>query len=192
MFNKFIALFSMMILQCCLVCAAEVHSKGGVKWYTNYDEAVKQAKSTSQPLLMFFTGSDWCGWCNKIDEEAFDTKDFADTSGNKFVFLKLDFPLYAAQDPQLKAQNKQLQQKFDVRSFPTVILYDVQKNQQIGTTGYRAGGGRQYGNFLNQMHNDYSSRNQRMGFLGGNQPALALILPLSLFLSRWRTPQSAS
>lgn len=165
MYNKLIALLTTMLLHTCLLCAFDGQSKGSIKWFTNYEEALKQARSANQPLLMFFTGSDWCGWCNKIDEEAFDTKDFAEAAGNKFVFLKLDFPLYSAQDPNIKAQNKQLQQKFDVRSFPTVILFDAQQNQQIGTTGYRAGGGKQYAAYLYKMFSDYSAYKQKMGAL---------------------------
>lgn len=163
MFNRFIILCTVVLMQCCLLCAAE--SKGAIRWLTNYEEAVKQARSASQPMVLFFTGSDWCGWCNKLDEEVFDTKDFADSAGNKFIFVKLDFPLYSAQDPQLKAQNKQLQQKFDVRSYPTVILFDAQQNQQIGITGYRAGGGKQYGAHLSKMLSDYSSYKQKISSL---------------------------
>lgn len=136
-----------------------------IKWQTNYEEALSQAKQSSKPLLLFFTGSDWCGWCNRLDEEAFHSKEFADSVGTKFVFLKLDFPLYANQDPQIKAQNKQLQQRFDVRSYPTVIIFDTQQNQQIGTTGYRPGGGAQYADFLQKMVNDYSSYKNKMGCL---------------------------
>lgn len=164
MLNKFIFVCTCLIIQSCLLFGSD-GGKGGIKWFTNYEEAVKQARSTSQPMVLFFTGSDWCSWCNKIDEEAFDTKDFADAAAAKFVFVKLDFPLYSPQDATLKAQNKQLQQKFDVRSFPTVILFDAQQNQQIGVTGYRAGGGKQYASHLSKMLSDYSSYKQKMGAL---------------------------
>lgn len=165
MLNKFILICTSILIQSCLLFGADPQIKQGIKWYTNYEDALKQARSASQPMVLFFTGSDWCSWCNKIDEEAFNTKDFADAAGNKFVFVKLDFPLYSPQDPQVKAQNKQLQQKFDVRSFPTVILFDAQQNQQIGTTGYRAGGGKQYASHLSKMLSDYSSYKQKMGAL---------------------------
>ncbi|MCE5318679.1 MAG: thioredoxin family protein [Parachlamydia sp.] len=42
------------------LCPAEAK----IPWMTNYEEAVTKSKSSSKPLLMFFTGSDWCGWCN--------------------------------------------------------------------------------------------------------------------------------
>lgn len=165
MLNKFIFCCMTLLIQSCLVFSADGQGKGSLKWYTNYEEAAKQARSASQPMILFFTGSDWCGWCNKIDDEAFNTKEFADAAGNKFIFVKLDFPLYSAQDPQIKAQNKQLQQKFDVRSFPTVIMYDAQQNQQIGVSGYRAGGGKQYASHLSKMLSDYSAYKQKVSSL---------------------------
>jgi protein disulfide-isomerase len=53
-------------------------------------------------------------------------------------------------------QNKQLQEKFDIRSFPTIILLDAEQ-QQIGVTGYRPGGGKPYAEHLKKMMNDYSA-----------------------------------
>lgn len=169
MIKKFLFLTcTTLLMQSLPLVSASPATSGGrpsVRWLTNYEEAVQQSKSSSKPLLLFFTGSDWCGWCNKLEDEAFNTPDFADAAGNRFIFLKLDFPLYVAQDPQLKAQNKQLQQKFDVRSFPTVVLVDPQQNQQIGTAGYRPGGGKLYADYLIKLLNDYSSYKQKMGAL---------------------------
>jgi len=136
-----------------------------IDWQTNYEAAAQQAKATSKPLLLFFTGSDWCTWCNKLDEEALNTPDFANKVGNKFIFVKLDFPLYSAQDSQLKIQNKQLQQRFDVRSYPTIIIVDPQQNQQIGSTGYRPGGGQLFADHLLQLIDGYSSYKQKMSAL---------------------------
>ncbi|HEV8052058.1 MAG TPA: thioredoxin family protein [Parachlamydiaceae bacterium] len=140
-------------------------TRAPIKWQTNYEQAVQQSKTASKPLVLFFTGSDWCGWCTKLDEEAFDTREFAEAAGSKFIFVKLDFPLYSPQDPQTKAQNKELQQKFDVRSFPTVIIVDPKQNQQMGVTGYRPGGGKAFADHLLKTANDYSGYKQKLGVL---------------------------
>lgn len=137
-----------------------------IEWMTNYEQAVNQAKSSNKPLILFFTGSDWCGWCIKLEEEVLGTPDFAREVGDKFVFVKLDFPLNAASVPsQQSAQNKQLQKKFDVRSFPTIVVFDPQNDQQIGTTGYRPGGGKSYAAHLLKMTNDYSKYKTQLGDL---------------------------
>lgn len=140
-------------------------------WQTNYQAALQQAKSSSKPMVLFFTGSDWCSWCTKLEQEVFNTPEFAQSVGNKFIFVLIDFPVYAAQDPQIKAQNKELQQRFNVRSFPTVVLFNAQQNQQIGTTGYRAGGGKQYADYLLKMSEGYSSYKQTMSTLDTANPS---------------------
>ncbi len=132
-----------------------------ITWFTNYDEAVKQARSTTKPIIMLFTGSDWCSWCIKLEAEVFNTAEFAEAAGDKFIFLKLDFPLNTTLSPDNIAQNKQLQKKFDVSGFPTVVLLDAQQ-QQIGSAGYRPGGGKPYAIYLFKILDDHTSYKQKM------------------------------
>jgi protein disulfide-isomerase len=138
------------------------HGASTITWLTNYEEASNKARESSLPLFIFFTGSDWCSWCTKLYEEVLDTPEFADAVGKKFVFLKVDFPRNSYQDPNLKQQNKQLQTKFNIRSFPSVILFDQKQQQQIGSTGYRPGGPRAYAAHLLKMVDDYQNYTQKM------------------------------
>lgn len=139
--------------------AAETTQK--LNWSTNYEEAVNQSKSTGKPIILFFTGSDWCGWCNKLEDEVFDTRAFQENAGNKFVFLKLDYPLYTTLDPRTTAQNKELQKKYGIRSYPTLILLDADQ-QQIGTTGYKPGGGKTYASHVLKMVTEYTAYKQQV------------------------------
>ncbi len=155
-------------LLCGLICLqgfctakAEADQTTKINWLTNYEEAINQSKATSKPIVLFFTGSDWCGWCNKLEEEALDTMEFAQAAGDKFIFVKLDFPLNTTLPSQQTAQNKQLQKKYDVKGFPTLIILNPQQ-QQIGTTGYRPGGGKQYANHLLKLVNEYSSYQSKL------------------------------
>lgn len=132
-----------------------------LNWLTNYEEAVNQSKATSKPIILFFTGSDWCGWCNRLEEEAFDTVAFQESAGDKFIFLKLDYPLYKSLDARTTAQNKQLQKKYDIRSYPTLVILDSDQ-QPIGTTGYKPGGGKTYASHVLKMVNDYTAYKQQM------------------------------
>lgn len=136
--------------------------RGTVSWQKNYEEAVNQARVSSKPLLLFFTGSDWCDWCLKFEEDTFSSNDFAKKAGDNFVYVKLDFPLYTPLDPQIGAQNRQLQKKFDVRSFPTVIILEPQLLQPIAMTGYRAGGGKSYADHLAKFVNEYTGYKGKM------------------------------
>lgn len=119
-----------------------------LKWQTNLDEAVKLSKNGKKPILMFFTGSDWCGWCIRLQKEVLKTPEFAKWANENVVLLELDFPRRTPQTDELKKQNFELQQFFGVRGYPTVWFATATKDKktgkvaftQLGSTGYVAGG----------------------------------------------------
>jgi len=127
-----------------------------IGWTTSYEEALNKSKNESKPIVLFFTGSDWCTWCKKLEKESLHTDEFAKAAGDKFVFLMLDYPMKEKQQLGLIEQNKKLQQKFDVKSFPSLILMSP-NGKQIGITGYRKGGGKQYADHLLKMVEDFTS-----------------------------------
>lgn len=121
-----------------------------INWYTNYAQAVQDASKTHKPILMFFTGSDWCGWCKKMQQEIFSSPDFASQVGSSFVFVEIDFPMNQQLPPDQAQQNTQLKQKYGVTGYPTVIILDSNENF-IAETGYRPGGGKAYADYLKQL-----------------------------------------
>ena len=108
-------------------------------WLTSWDQAVKASKQSGKPILMDFTGSDWCIWCKKLDKEVFDTPQFGDWAAKKVVLLKVDFPKGTPQSDELKAQNAKLQEKYNVQGFPTVMFVTAQ-GKVLDEYGYDAGG----------------------------------------------------
>ena len=136
-----------------------------IQWHTNFDKAAALSQSLEKPMVLFFTGSDWCSWCKKLEKEALNTKEFANATADKFIFLKLDFPRSAQIDPALKAQNKRLQEQYQVRGFPTIVLLNAQQ-KPIGLTGYRAGGGSNYASHLLKMVQNHSAYREKMRRLG--------------------------
>lgn len=161
--KKILSLLFLFLCSMISICGIQADDarKSKVVWLTNYEDAVNQSRTASKPIILFFTGSDWCGWCNRLEEEVLDTDDFAEASADKFIFVKLDFPLYSNQDSRLSAQNKSLQKKYDIRSFPTIVILDSDQQKQIGVTGYRPGGGKQYAAHLFKMVSDYSGYKQK-------------------------------
>lgn len=147
------------------------HSSESIQWLKSYQEAVTESEKSEKPILVLFTGTDWCGWCKKLEREVFYTKEFSEVAGEKFVFLLLDFPMYQKQPTQQKEQNEKLKKQFGVRGFPTVVLLD-EKQQKITSTGYQTGGGRKYGEYLIKVLSDYSSyqHNQSRASAGNATP----------------------
>jgi thioredoxin-related protein len=115
-------------------------------WETDINKAIKVSNKTKKPMLLFFTGSDWCGWCIRLQKEVLKTPEFAKWAKENVVLVELDYPRRTAQSEALKAQNAGLQQAFGVQGFPTVWLATAtQKDGKpsftgIGNTGYVAGG----------------------------------------------------
>lgn len=117
-----------------------------VKWQTDMNEAMKISKKSKKPLFLFFTGSDWCGWCIRLQKEVFKTPEFEKWAKKNVVLVELDFPRRTAQDPAIQKQNAELQQTFAVQGYPTVWIVNASKKdgkinlEKLGSTGYLAGG----------------------------------------------------
>ncbi len=115
-------------------------------WQTDMNKAVELSKKSHKPLLLFFTGSDWCGWCMRLQKEVMKTPEFTKWANDNVVLVELDFPRRTAQAPELQKQNMELQQTFAVQGYPTVWFVNATKIdgkinlQKLGSTGYVAGG----------------------------------------------------
>ena len=80
-------------------------SAGGAGWSHDVDAALKQAKKEGKDVLMDFTGSDWCGWCIRLNKEVFSQKEFLPAVTKNFVLVELDFPRKKQLSPEIKKQN---------------------------------------------------------------------------------------
>lgn len=111
----------------------------GAEWTEKYDEAVAASKKSGLPILADFTGSDWCGYCIALHKEVFDTKEFKEWAVKNVVLLEVDFPQQKAQDAALKAKNQELQKKYDIQGYPTILILDA-TGKKLGGLGYQKGG----------------------------------------------------
>ncbi len=110
-------------------------------WLTDLDEAKKVAIKENKPILVDFTGSDWCGFCIKLHAEVFDKPEFEAFAKN-YVLVELDYPNKKPQTPEVKAKNREIQQKFAVNGFPTILLIDAKTGEAYGReSGYGPGTG---------------------------------------------------
>jgi thioredoxin-related protein len=128
-----------------LLCATTIHAQG-LKWHTDVKEAIAVSNKEKKPLLLFFTGSDWCGWCIRLQNEVLKTPEFSKWAQDNVVLVELDYPRRTAQTPELKNQNAELQQAFGIQGFPTIYFTSAENKEGkvnfmgLGQTGYVAGG----------------------------------------------------
>lgn len=117
-----------------------------LKWYTDVREAITVSNKEQKPMLMFFTGSDWCGWCIRLQNEVLKTPEFTKWAKDNVILVELDYPRRTPQTPEIKNQNNELQQAFGIQGFPTVFFTSAESKdgkvnfKGLGQTGYVAGG----------------------------------------------------
>jgi len=109
-------------------------------WLNDYKKAQQEAKSTNKVLLLNFTGSDWCGWCVKFDRDVLSKPQFKDYARDNLVLVELDFPRAKAQSPEVRKQNRELAQQYEVVGFPTLIVLNSDGQKLWEFDGYFPGG----------------------------------------------------
>ncbi len=124
-----------------LLLLAPLAALGAEGWLTDFEAAKKQAAAEKKDILVDFTGSDWCGWCIKLDKEVFSTEAFK--AQKDFVLVALDFPRRKEMPADQKARNEALMRQWGVRGFPTIILTNA-KGEPYARTGYQPGGPEKY------------------------------------------------
>ncbi len=124
-----------------------IQAQEELTWHTDMSKATDISIKEKKPLFLFFTGSDWCGWCIRLQKEVFKTPEFIKWAKKNVVLVELDFPRRTPQDEAVKQQNAQLQQQLQVRGYPTVWFVRATKTADakvnlnaLGSTGYVAGG----------------------------------------------------
>ena len=118
--------------------------KNGLTWYTDVNKAGELSNKTKKPIFAFFTGSDWCGWCHRMQQNVFDKTSFKEWAKKNVILLELDFPRNKKLPDELAQQNSGMQNAFKVQGFPTVWLFFMNKDaatnnisiNALGSLGY--------------------------------------------------------
>ena len=133
---------------------------GGEGWLTNIDAAKKSASESKKDLLIDFTGSDWCGWCIKLNDEVFKHDAFKTGVKDSFVLVEIDFPREKGKLPEdVRKRNTELGEKYAVQGYPTILLCDAE-GKPYAATGYEEGGPEKYVSHLNELRKNKSKRDE--------------------------------
>ncbi|MDD5772925.1 MAG: thioredoxin family protein [bacterium] len=130
------------------------------EWETDFAKASAEAKKTGKYILMDFAGSDWCGWCIKLEKEVFSQEDFKQFADKNFVCILVDFPNKKVQTKELKEQNSKLAEKYRIQGYPTIIILDP-KGEFAGQTGYQEGGAKKYTEHLKAIVDKFKEKTKK-------------------------------
>jgi thioredoxin-related protein len=169
-----------------IICAAmmALHGTafaGGEGWTSDYAAAKKQAAASKKDLLIDFTGSDWCGWCIKLNDEVFKLEPFKAGVKDTFVLVELDFPKDKAKLTEaIRKQNAELGEKYAVQGYPSILLCDAE-GRPYAATGYQEGGPEKYVTHLNELRTAKTKRDEAFAAAGKAEgPAKAKALMAAL------------
>ena len=115
-----------------------------------FEIAQSQARISGKPILLVFSGSDWCSWCMRLDREVFSQPEFQTWAENHVIKFVADYPQHLTQSDEEKQLNGELLEKYGVDGFPTVLLLDAD-GREIARTGYQPGGAANYAAMLEKL-----------------------------------------
>ena len=122
-------------------------------WKKDYKEALALAESENKPLIVVFSGSDWCPPCKKLNKQVWKSETFIDYSNANYVLYNADFPRKKANklSAEIIAQNKELAERFNPKAhYPKVLVLD--KSEKIlGETTYKKISPQAYIDLLNSF-----------------------------------------
>lgn len=114
----------------------------------NLDEALAAAKANGQYIYVCFSGSDWCGWCKRLEQEVLSKPEFKTALNGKFQLVYIDNPQNKeVLSDRAKVENPKLVKKYEVRGYPSALILSPE-GEQIGRTGYKKGGPEKYAEML--------------------------------------------
>lgn len=121
----------------------EVYTAENDGWMVNLEEAYDVSKESGKPILANFTGTDWCGWCKRLTANVFRHDEFKLWADKNVVLLELDYPRRKQLPDAIRSQNAGLRQAFKIAGYPTIWVFDLDKNENgqfaisaLGKTGY--------------------------------------------------------
>ncbi len=97
-------------------------------------------RNPEEKLLLDFTGSDWCIYCQKLDAEVLATPEFK-SFAKDYVLVCVDFPKAKELPAAEKKQNDALGERFKIEGYPTLIVTDASGTEIRRAVGYEPGSG---------------------------------------------------
>ncbi|OIQ24052.1 thioredoxin family protein [Lacinutrix sp. MedPE-SW] len=108
-----------------------------LNWLLDLEEAKQESVSSNKPILIYFTGSDWCGPCKLLKKDFFNTDAFEEKAKH-FVLLKVDMPRRIdIITPEQKVKNKVLVKKYNKNGgYPNLVVLNKNLNVIGELSGY--------------------------------------------------------
>ncbi|NLX26376.1 MAG: thioredoxin fold domain-containing protein [Lentisphaerae bacterium] len=136
--SKWSAVGAALVMMTANLLAVDVDIDGAVpgKWTMDFDAAKKVAAEKKLPIILNFTGSDWCGWCKLMEERVFTKAEWSKYAKENMMMVFIDFPDDKTLVPEKYTdRNKALSTEYDITGYPTYIILDSDGTTKLGQLG---------------------------------------------------------
>ena len=140
-------------LSAVLAGAALAASSTPAGFSDDLDAAIKESKATGKGIYAVFSGSDWCYWCKKLEQECLSKPEFVEEAKKNLILVFIDSP----RDKSLlsdtaKKRNRELVKKYKISGYPTVMFID---SNGEGIEASRPGDGVSPADYAKSLADDY-------------------------------------
>ncbi|WP_010135128.1 thioredoxin family protein [Ochrovirga pacifica] len=123
---------------CCLLVGLSVFSQETeLKWSQDFEKTLKKSKKNKKPIIMYFSGSDWCAPCKKLDADFFHSTEFLEKSSQLNLVL-VDVPrrVDIISEKQMQINKELLKEYNPSKSFPMVVFMNYKGKVEEKIAGY--------------------------------------------------------
>lgn len=110
-----------------------------INWMPSLAAAQDLAVREERFVMLYFTGSDWCSWCHKLDREVLKYDLFHSFAGDYLAAVKVDFPKAPILSEAQYRANMALAERYQVKGYPTLVFLDTD-GREVYRRGYLEGG----------------------------------------------------
>jgi hypothetical protein len=110
----------------------DIHGATVGRWTMDFNAARTLAAEKQLPILLNFTGSDWCYWCKLMEKNVFQQPKWQAYATNHIVMVLIDFPRNKTAVPEkYKERNNTLKKQYEISGYPTFVLLRPDGNTEI-------------------------------------------------------------
>ena len=106
-------------------CCASLFAAGSTTpqgWTDDFAAARQESQKSGRPILLLFTGSDWCPACKMLKKKVLETEKFKKLAAEKLILVYVDFPQHTKSSAEQRERNMALAKKYGIEAFPTTVI----------------------------------------------------------------------
>ncbi len=104
-------------------------------WTDRPQTAFEAAQGSGRPILVLFTGSDWCPHCHLLEEHVLATEAFREWAKDRVELLVIDLPRQGI-TAAVREERSAFCKRYGVKSFPNVVLVAPDGTKIAAQPGY--------------------------------------------------------